>query len=398
MSEPRTVALTALGAATSLGGIVQAAAAARAGIVRTGELTGCWHLDDELNEPIPVTGHPAAWLTDGFEGLGRFMQLGVSALTDLLATSPHIQRERTGFFLALPHDVGQEEDAEEQDEEAQDGGEDEEAQEPPSDGEGDEDIAAPAPLSPEESAQRLMEHLFQETELAFRPEAIRVFLEGRKGTILAVQQAVQALLQGRYHHALVMACDSLVDPWRAQRMLRARRIKTSDNPVGFMPGEAGVAILLERLDTVRTRRDEPLALLFEPVTAHEAHNRAEQRHSSGAALVEVIAGAMERAGAIASLEGSVYLDLNGEDFRAREWGGALVRARGRCQVGAWAQRLPALSFGETGTAAPLLALGLATRAFARGYGRGGQALILASDDHGARAGMVLKHDASGRAK
>ncbi|KFA94393.1 hypothetical protein Q664_02940, partial [Archangium violaceum Cb vi76] len=254
-----------------------------------------------------------------------------------------------------------------------------------------ENIAVPVTGPPLLSAQRLVEYLQEETGLEFPPGAISIFLEERHGTVQALQQAIQALWRGQYNHALVIACDSLVDPWRAERMLRARRVKTTDNPVGFMPGEASVAVLLERPDVVRTRGEDPTTVLFEPVTAFEPNNHAARRHSTGLMLAEVITGALERSGASELPQGSIYLDINGEHYRANEWGTALVRARGRCQIDSWSQQLPAASFGETGTAFPLLSLGLAARAFARGYGRGHHALILAADYHGQRAGMVLKH-------
>jgi 3-oxoacyl-[acyl-carrier-protein] synthase-1 len=380
MSALRTVSLSALGAATSLGGMVQAAAAARAGIVRPSELQGCAHLDEELNEPVPISGHPASWLTEGFEGLGRFAQLGLAALNDLLASCPRIQVERTGFFLALPQYLGQEEEEKGKHEPQAAGGEEDE-----------EEIATPAPVPPRMAAQRLVEYLLAETGLVFPPSAISTLLEERYGTIQALQHAMQALWRRQYNHALVMACDSLTDPWCVERMLRARRIKTTDNPVGFMPGEAGVALLLERPDVVRSRGEKPSAVLFEPLTALEPDSLSRRSHSTGQALAEVITGALDRSGISALPQGRVYLDLNGENHRATEWGLALVRARGQCLIDTWSEEIPAVSFGEIGTASPLLALGLAARAFARGYGQGGHALILTASDHGHRAGMVLKH-------
>lgn len=354
--ESSTVALSALGAATSLGGIIQAAAAARAGLVRAQELTSCVHFDEETGTPVPVTGHPAAWLTDGFEETGRLAQLGQAALEDLLATAPQFQRERLDWFLCLPKSVAR------------------------------------------EAAHRLMQRLQEETGLSPQPHAIHYLLDERGGTAQALVEAAHRLRRRQCDHALILACDSLVDPERTGQLLDTRRLKTADYPVGFMPGEAGVAALLERPDTLRRRGQQPLGLLFEPVTATEPNSFAARAPPGGRALADIITKALARARASETTEGSVYIDLNGESFRATEWGSTLVRARSTTRIENWSQQIPALNFGETGAASPLLALSLAARAFSRSYAPGRHALLLVSSDDGHRAGMVLERPISAQAR
>jgi 3-oxoacyl-[acyl-carrier-protein] synthase-1 len=352
---PGTVALSAMGAATSLGALVQAAAAARAGIVCARELL-CHCLDEDTREPVPLVGHTAGPMTEGFEGLGRLVQLCVAAMEDLHASAPSWQQERLECFLCLPRDLG---------------------------------LGTAPPRSPLEVAQRLMERLREETGLSPRPQSLHILMEERGGTMRALAESIRLLRERQCDHALVLACDSLVSPERTEPLLGARRLKTPDHPVGFMPGEAAVAVLLERHDTLRERGQRSHAHLFEPVTAQEPQCFNAKAPPMGRALVEVLTKALVQAGAGALPEGSVYLDLNGEDFRAHEWGQTRVRARDTCRIDDWFPCLPALSFGETGTASPLLGLCLAARAFARGYGRGHHALLLVSADDGHRAGMVL---------
>ena len=60
MTDPieRVLAVTALGATTSVGwDVVTAAASVRAGISRAGEVPGAEVLDEETHEPTPVIGH-----------------------------------------------------------------------------------------------------------------------------------------------------------------------------------------------------------------------------------------------------------------------------------------------------------------------------------------------------
>lgn len=149
-------------------------------------------------------------------------------------------------------------------------------------------------------------------------------------------------------------------------------------------------MLLERRDTARERAEPPVAYLFKPATAQEPRSRDAKAPPTGRALEEVLTMALARAAATSIPEGSLYLDLNGEEFRAREWGQTLLRARDTSRVGEWQPVIPAMSFGEVGTVSPLVSVCLATRAFARGYGRGRHALILVSGDDGHRAGVLLE--------
>ncbi len=353
---PGAVALSAMGAATSLGALVQAAAAARAGIVRARELPASTCVDGETREPVPLIGHSAGPLTDGFEGLGRLVQLCMAALDDLRASSAGVRQEQLEWFLCLPRELG---------------------------------LGTSPPRPPEDIARLLAERLQAETGLVPRPKSFHVLMEERGGTVRAVAESTRLLRERRCEQALVLACDSLVSPERTEPLLGARRLKTPDHPVGFMPGEAAVAVLLERHDTLKERGQRSHGHLFEPVSGQEPQSFNAKAPPMGRALVEVLTKALAEAEAGNLPEGSVYLDLNGEEFRAREWGQTLLRARDTCRVGDWFPCLPALSFGETGTASPLLALCLAARAFARGYSRGHHALLLVSGDDGHRAGMVL---------
>src|SRR4051794_31044443 len=97
----------------------------------------------------------------------------------------------------------------------------------------------------------------------------------------------------------------------------------------------------------------------------EADSFAARRRPVGLRMAEVILGALAGAGAKEVPCGSLFLDTNGENYRANDWGHALVRARTGCRIDSWYTSVPAESFGETGTASPLLALSLAARAFAR---------------------------------
>ncbi|MGC3997783.1 MAG: hypothetical protein QM767_09940 [Anaeromyxobacter sp.] len=79
--------------------------------------------------------------------------------------------------------------------------------------------------------------------------------------------------------------------------------------------------------------------------------------------------------------------LNGDGWRAREWGLALTRLP--AHVRETPLLLPATSLGELGTAFPLTAAVLAHRAIARRYAGGGSVLVWAGGDDGAKGALIV---------
>jgi 3-oxoacyl-[acyl-carrier-protein] synthase-1 len=88
----------------------------------------------------------------------------------------------------------------------------------------------------------------------------------------------------------------------------------------------------------------------------------------------------------------VISDLNGEPYRAIDWGNALVRRiRALAEPVLWC---PALWFGDTGAASGAVALCLAARAFERSYAPAPWSLVLSSADGPDRAAVIVTADAA----
>src|SRR4051812_18064730 len=100
LGRPPRVVITSVGLCSSLGGAVQACAAARAGISRPSdvELTA---FDRDKEDAVPITGHPVPGLTS-FRGKGRLIGLAEQAITDLVLRTPGLQAATDiGFHLCL---------------------------------------------------------------------------------------------------------------------------------------------------------------------------------------------------------------------------------------------------------------------------------------------------------
>lgn len=361
------VAIRAVGAATSLGTSAHAAAATRAGLALARELTVSLGNDEAL---VPV-GHPIIGLTDGFEGVGRLGRIGRAAAEDLRRNIERlaVPSNRTSLFLALPRYCA----------------------EPFHPGE-------ELPYTTADMLESVVASIAEPLELSTSGERARTHVEGRRGAVRAIEEAIDALRRGRCDHAVVGAIDSELDTGRLEAIHAAGRLKTSDNVAGFMPGEAGALLLLERVDTARSSPEQRCALLYPPEHAVEENAHGAERPPVGRAFADVLVRALSRADATEAPRGTMFVDLNGEAWRAAEWGTVLARTRPRCAVASWSTELPASSFGELGAAGPILALVLAHRAFMAGYARGPLALVAIAGEEGDRAAIVLSSSSRAEAR
>ena len=337
-------AITGLGLVTSLGpDAVTSAAAARAGITRPEPLA--LEVDGE-----PVVGHPAATVPAGLEGADRLLRLVTLALEDVLWSVPADVLQTARWLVALPAPLPAEPP-------------------PPLSGLEDAPVDPQAFHPPALDADALRGHIEDAVGARLDPDRFEAFA-GRSG-------AVRALGHARRHAqertpCVVMAVDSRVEVARA--LLAHGRVMAPGDAVGMQPGEAaGVAVV------------EPaggraaVGLLGTGGLDHEPHHLYSGRPALGRGL----------AAAVPVLEDVWPItDANGETYRAAEWGGA-VRLSPTLRASFERASYPAADVGDTGAAAPMVALALAARAFERGYAPAPTALVLAADDTGGRGSIAV---------
>ncbi|MCC6559329.1 MAG: hypothetical protein IT372_40925 [Polyangiaceae bacterium] len=210
-----------------------------------------------------------------------------------------------------------------------------------------------------------------------------ILSRGHAGVFVAIQAALSAFARGA-GACVVAGIDSWLDVESLSALDAADRLKTPRNPDGLIPGEAAVAILIEPPGRPR-RGGLPLCAIGAPGLATEEKPIGCGDPSTGGGLAAAIQAA---AG-----EGTAPLswalgDLNGEMYRAAEWGRARVRAAAQLQGPA---RLwhPADCLGDVGAATGGVLLAVAARALEKGYAPADRAVLFAGADDGLRASLVV---------
>ncbi|WP_437541479.1 hypothetical protein WME97_27130 [Sorangium sp. So ce367] len=347
---PMRATITSLGMISPVGlSAIATAAAVRAALSFPAELD---LFDAELGDEAdarPVRGHPIHDFTEGFHLFGRWVRMAAGCLDDLVTYGDLDRRDTafwrgTGLYLATPVSDPRRFDLD-------------------------------APMSSQEVLDVYGLRILSVTELAIPAAQVEVMMLGHAGTASAVQRASRAIQNGHLQRVIVLGVDSYLDAPSLEWSLD--RVKVADHPVGLMPGEAGACFLLEAEAAAR-RRGAPIHAVVQGATVGaEPNHLFTEEINLGTGLASAMAALLPE-GAIFS--GDAFVDLNGEEWRARELAGARVTLGPRFEPARLVA--PASSLGETGAASGAIGVCLAARSFARGYDANGQALVTSSSEHG----------------
>ncbi|MCP4748882.1 MAG: hypothetical protein GY874_22535 [Desulfobacteraceae bacterium] len=213
----------------------------------------------------------------------------------------------------------------------------------------------------------------------------RIIAKGRAGGVQAIEAAQNCLSNGSYRHCLVAGTDILVRQPTLSLYEQTNRILTEENSDGFIPGEAGAAVLLCPLSRSRNAAISIKGIGFGNETATILSGlplRAE-------AMVQAVKNALSMAGMDMADMDYRICDANGEQYGFKE--ATLTRSRIlrklKDEFDIWH---PAECIGETGAAIVPIILGVASAAVQKNYSPGPGILCHVGNDDGLRAAMVLK--------
>lgn len=354
--------------ASSLGfDAVTSCAAARAGLTRP-DMLDFWVEDTDVLEAVPVAGRTMGWYTEGFEELGRLVQLGRPAVRDVVrsAALDAPQLERSAWVVNLA-----------------DGYHETQARRV---------LADTTPEAALETIRPPYEHLwpwFEErlmpgllSALPHRPNRApaRLLYKGTAGAAVALAEARRVLTENRVETCLVGGIDALVDGRWLDALYTLGILKTPVDAAGITPGEAAVFLCLETVESARRRGATVRAVLGEPAVGRDPAHRFHESPPSGVVLASVIQSA-----AGTTPNPVCYAGLAGDALGAAEWGRAWVRLQNSVTFSEVSY--PATAFGATGAASGFVSTAVALHAFSRTALD--SALVWEASDDGLRGAFSL---------
>jgi 3-oxoacyl-[acyl-carrier-protein] synthase-1 len=343
------VLVAGLGACTPLGhGLWDSAAAARTGMAAFVEHP---FLVDRRDEPIVVS--PAPYLGDDLGVERRILELArQAALEAVLGLA-----SEDGRVLSVPVLVG---------------------------------LPEARPGLPADTLERIATRLREALAEACGVTELEAVPHGHAAGLIALEAGWQRIRSGRADLVLVGGVDSYIDPDALEWLEACEQLRSAvDNAWGFVPGEAAGFCLLASPRAARrygiAGGDEILAV----ATAREV-NRIK---TPTVCIGEGLTNAFRRVFAAFADEDArvdqAISDLNGEPYRADEFGFALLRISERFAApGAFST--PADCWGDVGAASGPLHLALAVAAAKKGYADGPLTLLSASSEGGERAAALVR--------
>ena len=335
--------ITGVGANTPIGrNAWAAAAAARAGLCGFREHP---YMIDTAGEPMRIARVP--WLDIDLQGVERFEQLLFPVVDEALLAAPADQ-QRIGLALGLP----------------------------PS-----------RPGLPGDLAVRLKQTAA--VRYVGRIAPVLVFEAGHAAGLMALDAALKGLAAGSVQACIVAGVDSYVHPETLEWIEACDQLHGGgplNNAWGFIPGEAAGALLLQRA-TSQAGPPAPLAEVVGIGVGKESKLIKTDGVCIGEGLTQAFRAALSQLPAQQRID-NVYCDMNGEAYRADEYGFTCLRTKERFRE-ATDFVAPADCWGDVGAAGgPLHAL-LAIAACRKGYAKGPLSMVWASSEGGERAASVI---------
>lgn len=216
-------------------------------------------------------------------------------------------------------------------------------------------------------------------------ESSGVMPKGRAGLGAALSAAYRLLREQTVARVLLVGADSFLNAATINYFLQQRRLLSSDNTDGFIPGEGAGAVLLELGGTdTKGLHIAGMGRAMETAAINgDIPNRAQ-------GLTQAIRAACTQAGVAPNALQFRMTDQNGEQFYIKEASNAYTRIMAEDGVG-----LPLMHIadcvGETGAAAgPLMLAYLHERMRSNKHSPGNLGLLHLANDDGNRTALVVK--------
>lgn len=225
--------------------------------------------------------------------------------------------------------------------------------------------------------------LQEEVGVEFSDQSL-VIAAGHVAVAVAFKHAREMIHQLGVKHILVAACDTMLVAPTLAHYEKGERLLTSENSNGFIPGEAGAALLVEpdHNSAQGVLKCEGLGFAVETATVDsEEPFRAE-------GLTAAIKDSLQDAGCDMGDLDFRICDISGEQYYFKEAALALSRTlrKRKEEFDIWH---PADCVGEVGSAQGLIMLAILKTACEKDYSKGFRMFAHMGNDDGKRSCLVL---------
>jgi 3-oxoacyl-[acyl-carrier-protein] synthase-1 len=249
-------------------------------------------------------------------------------------------------------------------------------------------LPALRPGLPEDLQQVLMKCIARKYRDILQASA--AFPAGHAAGLIALDAACKKLAQGGLDACVVAGVDSYLEPETLEWLEECDQLHSAgplNNAWGFIPGVAAGAVLMMRGDTARGRRLDSHMRVLGVGTAFESNRIKTETVCIGEGLTQAFRSALAN-WPYDMLVTDVYCDMNGEPYRAGEYGFTCLRTKEAFEA-ASDFIAPADCWGDVGAAGAPLHVVLSTIAGLKGYARGNVAFTWASAEGGERAAVLM---------
>jgi 3-oxoacyl-[acyl-carrier-protein] synthase-1 len=217
---------------------------------------------------------------------------------------------------------------------------------------------------------------------------VQFLANGHSAGLMALDAGCRLLQDGVAEFCLIGGVDSTLHPDTLEWIEDCDQLHKPANAWGLIPGEAAGFCLL---CTGRSAERHGLPVLGKVVavaTAHEENRIKTDTVCIGKGLTDAVRKVLPAEAASGPIIDGIICDLNGEPYRADEFGFLMAR------TGEWFRNgpdflAPADCWGDVGAASGPLFVALATVAASKGYAPGPYTLVWTSSERGERCAALI---------
>lgn len=232
--------------------------------------------------------------------------------------------------------------------------------------------------------------LREELAALCRIEKIGVIESGHAAGTMAIERAWQAVRSGACEFALAGGVDSYLEPETLEWLEENDQVHSAgleNNAYGFIPGEAAGFVLLTSTATAQRYQLSAVLELVSVAIARETNLIKTDTVCTGEGILAMFRALAGDPPAVKV--DHLYCDMNGEPYRADEFGFASIRVAELFRAPD-AFTAPADCWGDVGAASGPLLLVLAEAATRKRYAAGPFLAAFTSSESGERCGFLVR--------